>query len=110
MVDVQLYDREKDIYYIEAGFGEKADWYSNIQHHPAFDAQVGRRKFAASATRLPVERAVEITMEYARQHALYTWLVLHLVGADPAVQLRQLAEQGIFLAVQPITEKTPPGA
>lgn len=102
MVDVQLYDRNSDTYYIEAGFGHKCDWYRNIQEHPEFEAQVGRRRFRATARLLPPEKAGDIVLEYARQHKAYTWIVLRIVGVNPKQQLRELAEKGVFLAVQPI--------
>jgi len=102
MVDVQYYEKETDTYFIEAGFGTHSDWYRNIQAHPIFKAQVGRRSFQATARLLPPEKAGEIILEYARQHKVYTWIVLHIVGTDPKQQLRELAEKGVFLAVQPV--------
>ena len=44
LVDVMDYDSATDTYFIEAAYGTRADWYKNIQAHPVFEAQVGRRK------------------------------------------------------------------
>jgi deazaflavin-dependent oxidoreductase (nitroreductase family) len=104
MVDVMGYDRASDTYYIEAAYGERADWYRNIQAQPVFSAQVGRRKFQARAARLAPEPAGETMVDFYRRKPAYTRAVMRAVGMTfkGEDELRELGKQLLLLAVKPI--------
>lgn len=103
MVDVLLYDRETDVYFIEVGFGEKSDWYRNIQAHPLFEAQVKRRKFKAKAEKLPPDRTGDIMINFIRRRPRYAKSVMKMAGVTFTTEeeLREMAPQWLLLAIHP---------
>lgn len=103
MVDVIDYDKERDIYYIEVAYGQRADWFQNIQANPIFHAQVGKRQFKASATMLSTEQSGNAIVAFANRHPHYSRTVMAMVGIkfDDDDELRLMAREWIFLAVQP---------
>lgn len=70
VVEVVRYDKDTDTYYVVSGWGEKSDWYQNIQRSPDVIVKVGRRKFQAQARFIPLEKAIEVMAAYTREHAL----------------------------------------
>jgi deazaflavin-dependent oxidoreductase (nitroreductase family) len=107
MVDVMDYDAATDTYYIEAAYGSRADWYRNIQSTPRFEAQVGRRKFLATATPLANEDAGEMMVRFYRAKPAYTRSVMAMVGMkfDGEEELRALGSKLTLLAVHPEVDK-----
>ncbi len=103
MVDVMGYDRASDTYFIEAAYGEKADWYRNIQAQPVFTAPVGRHKFQARAEPLTPARAGELTVDFYRRKPAYTRAVLKSVGITlkDENELREFGSRMLLLAVKP---------
>lgn len=107
MVDVIDYYKETGIYYIEAAYGKRADWYRNIQADPVFHAQVGRRKFEARATPLSPEETEKAIVAFVRRRPVYARSVMAMVGLKfkDEDELRSMARQWILLAVQPSEKK-----
>ncbi len=68
VVEVIRYDPAEETYYVASGFGERSDWFRNIQKTPQVTIQVGRRKMPASAERLSPEEAERELLDYARRH------------------------------------------
>ncbi len=103
MVDVVDYDKEADIFYIEAAYGRRADWVRNIQANPDFRAQVGRRKFTARAEFLPPEVAEEKLVMLVRKVPKYARAVMAMAGLKYSneAELRALAHNMLMLAVKP---------
>ena len=103
MVDVMDYDKTTDTYYIEAAYGERADWYKNIQSNPIFEAQVGRRKFKACAGPLSNEGAGDLLVQFYRQKPAYTRSVMAMAGMkfNGEDELRELGKNLMLLAVTP---------
>jgi deazaflavin-dependent oxidoreductase (nitroreductase family) len=103
MVDVLLHDKESDTYFIEVGFGKRSDWYRNIQAHPNFKAQVGRRKFPATAEALPREKTADVMVEFVRKRPAYAKSVMKMVDITftNEEELRRMAPQWTLLAVHP---------
>ena len=103
MVDVMDYDKENDIYYVEAADGARADWYKNIQSNPIFEAQVERRKFKARAGALTNEGAGELLVRFYRQKPAYTRSVMAMAGMKfkDEDELRELGKNLTLLAVKP---------
>jgi deazaflavin-dependent oxidoreductase (nitroreductase family) len=108
MVDVMDYDKTTDTYYIEAAYGSRADWYRNIQSNPRFEAQVGRRKFHATAAPLSGENAGEMMVRFYRAKPAYTRSVMAMVGMkfEGEDELRALGSKLTLLAVKPEIPKT----
>ena len=106
MVDVMDYDKSTDTYYIEAAYGARADWYRNIQNHPVFEAQVGRRKFHARAAPLSSADTGEMLVQFFRRKPAYTRSVMAMVGMKfkDEDELRTLGSNLTLLAVYPEKE------
>jgi deazaflavin-dependent oxidoreductase (nitroreductase family) len=103
MVDVLLHDEKTDTYFIEAGFGKRSDWYRNIEAQPRFEAQVGRRKFLATAEALPGEKTADVMIEFVRKRPKYAKSVMKMVNITFTTEeeLRRMASQWMLLAVHP---------
>jgi deazaflavin-dependent oxidoreductase (nitroreductase family) len=68
VLEVVRHDKESGAYIVASGFGEKADWYKNVMAHPEITIQVGRKRLAARAERLPLPQATEVMLDYNRRH------------------------------------------
>jgi deazaflavin-dependent oxidoreductase (nitroreductase family) len=68
VVEVVRHDRLSDTYIIASGWGERADWYRNIQKTPRVLISVGARRMQAVAEPLPREVAARELRDYARRH------------------------------------------
>lgn len=103
MVDVMDYDAAADTYIIEAAYGSRADWVRNIEVHPRFRAQVGRRKFSAHLSELTGENAGEATVRFFRAKPAYTRSVMAVAGIkfDGEEELRAFASHLTLFAVHP---------
>jgi len=106
VLEVLLYDKAKDVYYVMAGWGEQSDWVKNIEKTPQVTIAVGRRRFRALASRLSPEEAEVKVMAYARQHPRLIRSLPRLLGYridGTEEDLRALARLGIVVAFEPIT-------
>ncbi|MBV6397507.1 MAG: hypothetical protein HFACDABA_03121 [Anaerolineales bacterium] len=103
MVDVMDYDPDADTYYIEAAYGSRADWARNIEVHPHFRAQVGRRKFQACLSALPGEHAGELMVKFYRAKPAYVRAVMAMAGMKfgGEQELCTLASRLTMYAVKP---------
>jgi deazaflavin-dependent oxidoreductase (nitroreductase family) len=103
MVDVMDYDQGTDTYYIEVAYGNKSDWYRNIQANPIFEAKVGRCKFRACATELSSEITGEMLVKFYREKPAYTRSVMMMVGMkfNGEDELREIAKRLKLLAIHP---------
>jgi deazaflavin-dependent oxidoreductase (nitroreductase family) len=68
VVEVVRHAKETGAYIVASGFGEKSDWYQNVIAHPGITIQVGRRRMAARAERLPLPQAADEMLDYNRHH------------------------------------------
>jgi deazaflavin-dependent oxidoreductase (nitroreductase family) len=68
VVEVVDHDKVTDTYYVASGWGEKSDWFQNIQKNPDTIIHVGRYRFATVARRLSVDEGEERLAVYARKH------------------------------------------
>jgi len=103
LVDVMDYDRSTDTYYIEAAYGSRADWFKNIKSNPIFEAQVGRRKFKASAEELTEKDTGELLVQFFRSKPVYTRSVMAMVGMKfkDENELREIGKNLTLLAIKP---------
>ena len=68
VLEVIRYDKEQNVPYVVSGFGEKSQWFKNINHTPEVHIQIGRKHFPATAERLPEEEAIAVFKEYHDRH------------------------------------------
>jgi len=68
VLEVIRHDQATNTYYVASGFGEKSDWFRNVQKTPQVAIQVGRHKMAVVAERLPIEEAERELLDYGRRH------------------------------------------
>ncbi len=104
VLEVLLYDKAKDVYYVMAAWGEQSDWAKNIEKTPQVSIAVGRRRFLARALRLSPEEAEVKVMAYARRHPHLIHALSRLLGyrTDGTEEdLRALARLGIVVAFEP---------
>jgi len=70
VVEVVKHDKSTDTYYVASGWGEKSDWYQNIQKTPQVTIHVRGRMFQTKVEFIPVEKAVDIVNTYAHEHPI----------------------------------------
>ena len=95
VVEVIRYDPTTNTYYVASGFGERSDWFRNIQKTPQVTIQVGRRKMAAVAERLSSEDAERELLDYARRHPRALRSLARLLGyriENPEEDVRVLTQ------------------
>ena len=92
---LEIIKHDEGTYYSSSGFGEKAQWYQNIVKTPEVEIQVGRKKNAARAERLPYTEAESILEEYAQKHPTALRELSHILGLSydgSEESLKKLAE------------------
>ena len=68
VIEVVQHDNQTDTYYVVSGWGEKSDWYQNLQKNPSVTIHVSTRKFHSQAEFIASPQAVEILEAYVRDH------------------------------------------
>jgi deazaflavin-dependent oxidoreductase (nitroreductase family) len=80
VLEVIRHDREGDAYVVVSAWGEKSDWYRNIQKSPQVIIQVGRKRMEAVAERLSQEGAESEILDYARRYPRLLRALSRLMG------------------------------
>lgn len=65
---LEVVDRERTAPIVVSGFGGRSDWLLNLRVNPDVEVVWGRRRFAARASVLAPEEAVEMFRRYGRDH------------------------------------------
>lgn len=68
VLEIMRIDKAKNIYYVASGFGEKSDWFRNLQSFPEAIIQVSGQRMSVHARRLPQDEADAEFLGYARRH------------------------------------------
>lgn len=68
VLEVVDHDRATDSYIVTSGWGEKSDWFQNTLKTPQVVIDVGRRRLAVRADRLPIDEAEQWLLNYAQRH------------------------------------------
>jgi len=105
VVDILEHDKTKDIYYVSAAFGLRSDWYLNISANPTVHAQVGRRKFTAQATTLPLKEAEDIYVRFVSHRPHYVRIMMRVIGVRIGLsedEIRSLASYMPVVAIKPM--------
>jgi len=69
VVEIIRHDKGANVYIVASGLGEKSDWFQNLMVHPDITIQVGRKRMASHAERLPLPQATEILLDYSHRNA-----------------------------------------
>jgi len=105
VVEVVRHDPSTDTYIIASGWGEKADWFQNIQQEPEVVLYSGRRQMAARAARLSLAEATGALKDYAGRHPLaFHKLAKMMVGQElegSEADCRMLAQEVPLVILTP---------
>lgn len=104
VIEVVSSDPETGVYYVTAAWGDKADWWLNLQADPHCKVDVGRKHFEALGRQVPADRAEEVLLRYVRKHPmaireLSTFMGFQVDGSEE--QYRQLARQLVIVGLTP---------
>ena len=80
VVEVVYHDKENGAYLVASGFGEKADWCKNVMAQPNVTIQVGRKRMAARAERLPLVQSTHVMLDYNRRHPAALRTLARILG------------------------------
>ena len=70
VLEVVNHDKPTDTYLVASGWGEKSDWFRNIQKTPKVTIHAGHRRLEAIAVQLPVDEAERQLRDYAQRHRI----------------------------------------
>lgn len=79
-VMLDLLDVEGDRYYVQAAYGERADWRKNVAAAGKFEAQVGTHRFAARLEVCDDREARRVMLRYVQEHPLYSPAIAWMLG------------------------------
>ena len=106
VLEVVNHNEVKDIYYVAAAWGKKADWYCNILATPQVNVQVKNRRFDALAGNISQEEAIENLWTYAQKYpTAFTQLIKTMLGEGlPPTRetCQKLAEVVPLVALRPV--------
>jgi deazaflavin-dependent oxidoreductase (nitroreductase family) len=106
VIEVVGYDEQSGAYFVASGWGEKSDWYKNIQKAPQVKVQVRSRRFEAIAKTLSVHEAEARLWGYAQRYpsAFRELTGLMLAERLPATpeNARKLAESIPVVELRPV--------
>ncbi|MCB0168434.1 MAG: nitroreductase family deazaflavin-dependent oxidoreductase [Anaerolineae bacterium] len=107
VVEVVRHDHRTDEVIIASGWGEKSDWFQNIQKTPEVTLYLGRRRWPAEANRLAVAEAAQELANYAQRHpTAFANLSKMMIGRPLAAtdaDCRLLAESVPLVRLEPIS-------
>lgn len=106
VIEVVKHDKENGVYYVVSGWGDKADWYQNIQKKPSVTIHVGRRTFQSQAYFVPLAKAIAVMEAYTREHPIaFKELSSLFLGKEMKASseaAKQLAEKMPMVAFHPM--------
>jgi deazaflavin-dependent oxidoreductase (nitroreductase family) len=104
-VEVARYDPATQECIVVAAWGERTDWYRNIQAHPALEVQVGSKHYPPIQRFLTFEETWALLSDYRRHHPRRLRLLLHLLAGYPyrgsREELREVAQVVRCVAFRP---------
>ena len=106
VIELVHYAPETNTYYIASGWGEKADWFRNIQKTPKVLLFTRNKRLTAVTHRLAPAEAAEILARYATLHpASFRQLSKMMIGetlTDTAADCQRLANAVPVVAIAPM--------
>ena len=85
VLEVLRSDEAHNCYLVASGWGERSQWFKNIQQRPEVEIEVAGRRIKATATRLSQQQAEQELRDYAWQHPIAYRTVGSLIFGKPAV-------------------------
>jgi deazaflavin-dependent oxidoreductase (nitroreductase family) len=108
VLEVVLHDKLSGTYYIASGWGEKADWFRNIQANPKVTVVVGSRRFEAQAVRVAPQETEHILLTYAKQHPYAARYLSGVLTGEkfhsPQDLATSIANYAPLIAIQPVSQ------
>ena len=68
VIEVVKHDRQSNSFFVVSGWGNKSDWYQNIQKKPDVIICSGRQILPVHAENIPLAEAVNILNEYTKRY------------------------------------------
>jgi deazaflavin-dependent oxidoreductase (nitroreductase family) len=106
VLEVLYHNKTSGEYYILSGWGDKSDWFMNIQKNPEVVVNVGGKRFEAIAFQMTSEHAGSVISKYAYQHPkTFRILSKRILGVDLGITKTSFENLAAYLPViclQPI--------
>jgi deazaflavin-dependent oxidoreductase (nitroreductase family) len=106
VLEVLYHNKTSGEYYVLSGWGDKSDWFMNIQKNPEVVVNVGGDRFEAIAFQMTSEDAENVISKYAYQHPrAFRILSRRILGAELGAtntSFEKLAAYLPFICLQPI--------
>lgn len=83
IIEVVRFDGDGPEAVVMAGWGERTQWYRNLEAAPAEEVRIGRRRWRRPGQRfLGEDERIGVLGSYVREHPLAARELLRLFGAD----------------------------
>ena len=79
-LEVVRYDPSLRETVVASGWGERSDWYRNLEAHPALEIRTGRERYAPEQRFLTPEEVYREIVDYERRHPWAVRIVPSLLG------------------------------
>jgi deazaflavin-dependent oxidoreductase (nitroreductase family) len=83
MLEVLLHDRDTDESVVLSAWGEKSDWYRNLEAAPALEVRTGGKRYVPKQRFLAPEENHAIISDYGRRHPLAFRVFARVFGYPP---------------------------
>ncbi len=106
VLEVLYHNRSSGEYYVLSGWGDKSDWFMNVQKNPEVVVNLSGKRFEAIAFRITSEEAEDVISKYAHKYPkAFRILTKRIVGAELGVtktSYQVLAAHLPVICLQPI--------
>lgn len=116
VLEVIRYDPRTRKTVVISGYGARADWYRNLQAHPARRIETGRERYTPVQHFLDTAESYQELQDYRRRHPWLLQILLRWFGGlfgiqyeGQAATVRTLAAQTCLVAFRPADTAPGPG-
>lgn len=107
VLEVVNYIPATDTFVVASGWGEKAEWFRNLQQQPEVTITVGTHSRRVVATRLSAAEAEQQLLDYAWQHPVaFRWLTRLITEqrlTEPGENVQALSSAIPLVALRPVS-------
>lgn len=82
VVEVVGHEHDPPVWYVAAAWGERSDWYRNLNQNPNAEITVGRDRHRVVAKVVDIDHAAAVHAEYVREHPWAAYLIGRMLGID----------------------------
>jgi deazaflavin-dependent oxidoreductase (nitroreductase family) len=110
VLKVLRYDPETNESIVAAAWGERADWYRNIQARPALAVRTGRDWYVPAQRALSPDEAFAVFEDWTRRQRAFARLMLSQIGYTidvPEAERRALVARFPFVGLRPASLERP---